>query len=63
MHRSRLSGLIIDCRTDDLDAAAQFWGKALGAAPKETADLSESPYVLLDTPAGEPYLEVHKDDH
>ena len=63
MHRSRLSGLIIDCRTDDLDAAAQFWGKALGAAPKGMADLSESPYVLLDTPAGEPYLEVQKVNH
>ncbi|NOR67439.1 MAG: VOC family protein, partial [Woeseiaceae bacterium] len=33
MHRSRLAGLIIDCETDDLDAAAAFWGKALGAPP------------------------------
>lgn len=30
MHRSRLSSLIIDCQTDDVDAAAQFWGAALG---------------------------------
>ena len=30
MHRSRLSNLIIDCRTDDIDAAAQFWAAALG---------------------------------
>ena len=26
MHRSRLAGFIIDCETDDLDAAAEFWG-------------------------------------
>ncbi len=63
MHRSRLSGLIIDCRTDDLDAAAEFWGKALGAPAKEKADLTQGPYVSLDTATGEPYLEVQKVDH
>jgi hypothetical protein len=30
MHRSKLAGFIIDCRTDDLDGAARFWGEALG---------------------------------
>jgi len=30
MHRSRLAGFIIDCKTDDLEAAAQFWSAALG---------------------------------
>jgi len=25
MHRSRINGLLIDCKTDDIDAAAQFW--------------------------------------
>lgn len=63
MHRSRLSGFIIDCNTDDLDAAAEFWGHAFGAPPKEKADLSASPYVSLDTPTGEPYIEVQKVDH
>ena len=63
MHRSRLSGFIIDCRTDDLDAAADFWGKALGAPPKETADLAKSPYVTLDMPSHEPYVEIQKVDH
>ena len=24
-HRSRLAGFIIDCNTDDLDGAADFW--------------------------------------
>jgi hypothetical protein len=39
MHRSRLGGLIIDCRADDLGAAARFWAEALGmpriAEPKD----------------------------
>ena len=30
MHKSKLGGFIIDCRTDDLEAAAGFWGSALG---------------------------------
>ena len=30
MHKSRLAGLIIDCQTDDLDRAAEFWRQALG---------------------------------
>ena len=25
MHKSRLSNIIIDCQTDDIDAAAGFW--------------------------------------
>jgi hypothetical protein len=34
MHKSRLSGFIIDCRTADLEAAASFWGAALGLPVK-----------------------------
>jgi predicted enzyme related to lactoylglutathione lyase len=30
MHKSKLCGFIIDCQTDDLDSAADFWGAALG---------------------------------
>lgn len=30
MHKSKLSGFIIDCQTTDLDRAADFWGNALG---------------------------------
>ena len=33
MHKSRLAGIIIDCQTSDIDSAADFWSKALGAAP------------------------------
>jgi len=33
MHKSRLGGLIIDCETDDLGVAEEFWTKALGGNP------------------------------
>ena len=63
MHKSRLAGLIIDCESDDLDKAAGFWGKALGAPPKSAADTAPGPYVTLQVPEGEPYLEVQAVDH
>ena len=58
MHRSRLAGLIIDCNTDDLDAAADFWGKALGAPAASVADMEQSPYVDLQMPEDENYVEI-----
>ncbi len=63
MHRSRLAGVIIDCETDDLDAAAEFWGKALGAATACAADIEKSPYVELRMPEDENYVEVQAVDH
>ena len=32
MHKSKLAGFIIDCKTEDLNGAADFWGQALGMA-------------------------------
>ena len=63
MHKSRLAGFIIDCDTDDLDIAAEFWAGVLGAPAKHAADISKSPYVELNRPAREPYVEVQKVDH
>lgn len=36
MHRSQLAGFIIDCQTDDLMGAAQFWSGALGIPLRST---------------------------
>ena len=38
MHKSCLAGFIIDCKTDDLDAAATFWSQALCFALKPVQD-------------------------
>jgi hypothetical protein len=35
MHKSKLAGFIIDCQTDDLNQAADFWGGALGMPVRE----------------------------
>jgi predicted enzyme related to lactoylglutathione lyase len=51
MHKSQLGGFIIDCKTDDLDAAADFWAAALGL--KRTA---------ADTPATTDYVHMEKSD-
>ena len=63
MHRSRLAGVIIDCKTADLDSAADFWGKTLGAPPADRANMEESPYVELRMPADEIYVEIQAVNH
>jgi hypothetical protein len=60
MHKSRFAGIIIDCRSDDLDAAVAFWSAALGFPRRPDA---EPRYVTLDTPGDEPHVEVQKVDH
>jgi predicted enzyme related to lactoylglutathione lyase len=63
MHKSRLAGLIIDCKTEDLDQAAAFWAEALGAPATAVANLRKSPYVELQTARGDPYVEIQKVSH
>jgi predicted enzyme related to lactoylglutathione lyase len=62
MHRSRLAGFIIDCKTDDLRAAAEFWGAALGM---EVRDLpgQEGSYIQLVEPTGQLHVEVQSVSH
>jgi hypothetical protein len=63
MHKSRLGALIIDCRTDDLPAQAQFWGAALGykvVPPKADWD---GKYIDLTGPEGELKIMVQRVDH
>ena len=57
-HRSRLSALVIDCRTDDLAEAAAFWGAALGAKAKVDP---RGKYAVLDR--GHPYVLLQAVDH
>jgi hypothetical protein len=61
MHRSRLSTFVIDCKVDDLDAAAEFWSKALGRAVKQADD--DPDYRELAGSDGEPILLLQKVGH
>ena len=61
MHKSRIGGILIDCRTDDPEQAAEFWAGALGYARKPRDP--GSPYVDLVTPARELYTVVQAVEH
>lgn len=60
MHKSRLSAFVIDCQTEDLEAAARFWSAALGRAVLPTDD---PVYLELGTAREEPQLQVQKVAH
>lgn len=62
-HRSRLAGFIIDCRTDDLDAAAAFWSAALGLPVGELSPEESATYAKLDDAPGGLHVEVQKVQH
>jgi predicted enzyme related to lactoylglutathione lyase len=62
VHSSRLSTFVIDCRTDDVDAAARFWGAALGREVKPP-DPKMQKYRELASSGAEPLLLVQAVDH
>jgi hypothetical protein len=63
MHKSRLGGLIIDCQTDNLDAAALFWSQALGYRIRHSQAEEDAGYMPLDTGPNEPHIEVQRVTH
>jgi predicted enzyme related to lactoylglutathione lyase len=62
MHKSRLSNIIIDCQTNDIDAAARFWAAAIGRTAESDTDPSE-PYRLLEGPPDEMKILVQAVQH
>jgi predicted enzyme related to lactoylglutathione lyase len=62
MHKSRLTGFVIDCQVDDLNAAAEFWGAALGKKVA-AADPDSPTYRGLETRPDEPQMMLQKVDH
>src|SRR5271155_3826851 len=63
MHRSRINGLLIDCKTDDIDAAAQFWAEALGRPVDMNHKGSRGDYRMLETPPDELSVQIQRVDH
>ena len=63
MHRSRINGLLIDCRTDDIDAAARFWAEALGRPVDPNLPSPSGNYRTLKTPPGELSIQIQRVDH
>jgi len=63
MHKSRLAGFIIDCKTADLPAAAAFWGQALGMELRGLDGIEGENYVrLMDAQRGL-HIEVQRVTH
>jgi|SRR5687767_5650715 hypothetical protein len=63
MHKSRLAGFIIDCRTTDLHGAARFWSAALGLAAEPLPGQEGDNYVKLKVPGERLHIEVQAVDH
>jgi predicted enzyme related to lactoylglutathione lyase len=63
MHKSRLGGLIIDCNTEDLEAAAKFWTQALGYEAAASSDPDDENYVPLKTGPDDLAIELQKVTH
>lgn len=63
MHKSRLGVIVIDCKTDDLDKEAEFWGRALGCEPSRSSDPDDQNYVTLETASEEMQVLLQKVDH
>jgi len=63
MHRSRLNGILIDCNVDDIDAAAQFWGEALGRPVNADHPGSRGNYVMLEDRPDQVSIQVQRVDH
>lgn len=63
MHRSQLCGFIIDCQDADLDAAARFWGGALGMEIRPLPAEEGGKYVRLVDAQHGLHVEVQKVRH
>ena len=63
MHRSRINGLLIDCKTDDIDAAAQFWAEALGRPVDMEHPGTRGNYRMLETPPDEVSVQIQRVEH
>jgi hypothetical protein len=60
MHRSRLSGFVIDCEGADPERAATFWSVALGM---DSLGADGESYISLDAKARDLVVEVQRVSH
>lgn len=63
MHRSRIAGFIIDCKTENLEQAAQFWSAALGFELRPKAEETSAQYRAMQTDELGLHVEVQKVEH
>ncbi|RKG97599.1 VOC family protein [Corallococcus sp. CA053C] len=62
MHHSRLAAFVMDCKVEDIDAAARFWSAALGRAMRPV-DPDSPTYRELEAKPDEAMLLLQQVDH
>lgn len=63
MHKSKLAGFIIDCKTTDLKGAAEFWSAALGMEMRGLAGEEGDKYIRLVGQREPLHIEVQMVEH
>jgi catechol 2,3-dioxygenase-like lactoylglutathione lyase family enzyme len=63
MHHSRLCAVLIDCKTSNVDEAADFWGEALGRDVDAEHPGSRGNYRMLEAQPDEPIVQIQRVDH
>lgn len=63
MHHSQLAGFIIDCQTEDLASAANFWSRALGMELRALPAAEGEKYMRLVDPTERLHVEVQRVSH
>lgn len=61
VHKSRMGVIVIDCKTQNLSQAAEFWSQALGFDAQMDDDFPD--YVALKTPEGHIKMLLQAVDH
>lgn len=62
-HRSRINGILIDCRVEDIEAAATFWAEALGRPVNRDHPGTRGDYVMLEDRPGDISIQLQRVDH
>ena len=62
-HRSRINSILIDCKVDDIDAAARFWAEALGRPIDPDHSGTRGNYVMLEDRPDEISVQIQRVDH
>ena len=63
MHKSKLVTAVIDCQTEDLTVATQFWSAALGRKAEPSDDPAVEKYVLVGSGKEELIVLLQKVPH
>lgn len=63
MHKSKLAGFIIDCKTNDIYKSAEFWANVLGLEMQILPVEEGEKYVKLKYPENRLHIEVQSVEH